>query len=332
MSMTGIIRVRVRNALSAAVRRVIPCVGALALAGQVTAAQPVRVMILDGESAGPYHQWRMTTPLLKRALEETGLFQVDVVTAPPAGADFTAFRPDFARHRAVVLNYDAPDERWPQGLKTSFEDYVRGGGGLVIVHAADNAFPGWKAFNEMAGVGGWRNRAAEAGPFWYFADGRLVSDASPGAAGSHGRRIPYQLQLRVDHPITRGLPKTWMHQGDELYARLRGPGRDMTVLATAYSDPANAGSGRDEPQLMVLRFGSGRIFHTTLGHDVAAMSSVDFVVTFQRGTQWAATGKVTQKVPRNFPARDVVSYRSDLAGMDPAFRKGLDPVDAAPRP
>ena len=120
-----------------------------------------------------------------------------------------------------------------------------------------------------------------------------------------------------------------MHQGDELYARLRGPGRNMTVLATAYSDPANAGSGRDEPQLMVLRFGSGRIFHTTLGHDVAAMSSVDFVVTFQRGTEWAATGKVTQKVPRNFPAPDVVSYRSDLAAMDPAYRKGLDPIDAA---
>jgi type 1 glutamine amidotransferase len=252
-----------------------------------------------------------------------------VVTAPPAGADFATFRPDFARHRAVVFNYDAPDERWPQGLKASFEDYVRGGGGLVIVHAADNAFPGWKAFNEMTGVGGWRNRAAEAGPFWYFADGRLVSDPSPGAAGSHGRRIPFQLQLRADHPITRGLPAAWMHQGDELYARLRGPGRNMTVLATAYSDRANAGSGRDEPQLMVLRFGSGRVFHTTLGHDVAAMSSVDFVVTFQRGTEWAATGKVTQKVPRNFPAPDVVSYRSDLAVMDPAYSKGLDPVDAA---
>jgi type 1 glutamine amidotransferase len=136
------------------------------------------------------------------------------------------------------------------------------------------------------------------------------------------------LTVRAEHPITHGLPKVWMHQGDELYARLRGPGRNMTVLATAYSDPANAGSGHDEPQLMVLRYGKGRIFHTTLGHDVAAMSSVDFIATFQRGTEWAATGKVTQKLPAGFPTATAVSYRSDLAAMDPAYHRGLDPLDA----
>ena len=52
----------------------------------------------------------------------------------------------------------------------------------------------------------------------------------------------------------------------------------MTVLATAYSDPSNNGTGRDEPQLMVLSYGKGRVFHTTMGHDVSALSSVDFVV------------------------------------------------------
>src|SRR5690349_8339796 len=280
------------------------------------AAAPLPVMILDGESGGPYHDWQHVTPALKKMLDETGLFSVTVVTAPPPGADFSGFSPDFTKYRAIVLNYDAPDDRWPAALKTSFEQYVSNGGGVVSVHAADNAFPGWRAFNEMVGVGGWRNRTEQAGPYWYERDGILTSDATPGRAGSHGRRVPFQVTVRdPNHPITKGLPRLWMHQGDELYARLRGPGKNMTVLATAFSDPANAGSGRDEPQLMVLRFGSGRIFHTTLGHDVAAMSSVDFVVTFQRGTEWAATGKVTQKVPRNFPAPDVVSYRSDLAAM-----------------
>ena len=118
-----------------------------------------------------------------------------------------------------------------------------------------------------------------------------------------------------------------MHQGDELYAKLRGPGRNMTVLATAYSDPANAGSGRDEPQLMVLSFGKGRIFHTTLGHDVNGMSCAGFVITLQRGTEWAATGEVTQKVPATFPTATTVSYRSDLAALDPGFVKGLNPLD-----
>jgi uncharacterized protein len=278
------------------------------------AAPPLRVMILDGESAGPYHQWQMVTPLLKKQLDQTGLFEVDVVTAPPAGASFAGFKPDFGKYLAVVLNYDAPDDRWPADLKASFERYVNDGGGLVVVHAADNAFPEWKAFNDMIGVGGWRGRTETAGPFWFLKDGKLTSDSSPGRAGSHGDRLPFRLTVRdPNHPITKGLPATWMHQSDELYAALRGPGRNMNVLASAYSDPANKGTGRDEPQLMVISYGKGRVFHTTLGHDVTALSSVDFVVTLQRGTEWAATGRVTQNVPADFPGPDAVSTRADLA-------------------
>jgi len=302
---------------------------ALLAAAASRAAGPVRVMILDGESGGPYHKWQLVTPVLRKVLDETGLFQVEVVTAPPAGGDFSAFKPAFSTCQVVVLNYDAPDERWSADLKAAFEQYVKNGGGVVAVHAADNAFPGWKAFNEMIGIGGWRGRTEQAGPLWYLTNGKLVSDTAPGHAGSHGIRVPFQLTVREpNHPITKGLPSVWMHQGDEMYAALRGPGQHMTVLATAYSDPANHGSGHDEPQLMVLGYGQGRIFHTTLGHDVNALSSVDFVVTFQRGTEWAATGAVTQKVPSTFPNAVTVSYRSDIAAMDPGFKNGLNPLDA----
>ena len=297
------------------------------------AAAPVRVMILDGESGGTYHNWRVTTQVLKRELDEVGLFEVQVVTAPPADGDFSTFRPDWGKYDVIVFNYDAPDERWPADLKASFENYMRNGGGLVTVHAADNAFPGWRAFNEMIGVGGWRGRDEKSGPHWYFSNGKLVSDDQPGKAGHHGLRRPFKMTARdLDHPIMRGLPKVWMHQGDELYDSLRGPGTNMTVLATAYSDPANGGTGLDEPLLMVSSFGKGRIFHSAVGHDALALSSVDAVVTLQRGVEWAATGKVTQKVPATFPNQDTVCYRSDLAALDPNYPKGLNPLDAPSPP
>ncbi len=285
------------------------------------AAGPIPVAILDGASGGAYHNWRLTTPVLKRELEETGLFKVTVITAPAWGGDFSQFHPGFAQFRAIVMNYDAPD--WPADLRAQFEKYVHDGGGLVIVHAADNAFPNWPAYNQMIGIGGWRKRDEHAGPHWYWQDGKLVADTTPGLAGQHGARLPIQLTVRdPEHPIMRGLPPVWMHASDELYAGLRGPGENMTVLATAHSDPKNHGTGKEEPMVMVLRYGKGRIFHTTLGHDVFAMSCVGFMTIFQRGTEWAATGRVTQKVPKDFPTAKTVSYRVDIAEMDPGFLNG----------
>ena len=285
------------------------------------APHPIKVLLLDGASGGPYHNWRLTTPVLKAELDETGLFEVTVVTAPQSNGDFTNFMPDLSRYHVIVLNYDAPD--WPENLRQQFEQFVGNGGGFVVVHAADNAFPNWPAYNSMIGVGGWRGRNEQAGPMWYFKDGKLVSDPSPGPAGAHGARLPFQVVTRQpEHPIMKGLPAVWMHAADELYGTLRGPGTNMTVLATAHSDPKNKGTDHDEPMVMVLKFGKGRVFHTTLGHDVAALSCVGFITIFQRGTEWAATGKVTLKAPATFPTADTVSFRADIAAMDPAFLNG----------
>ena len=258
-------------------------------------APAIRVMLLDGESAGTYHAWKLTTPVLKQELEETGLFQVDVVTAPPSSGDLSQFRPDFSQYRAVVFNYDAPD--WPPALKTSFERYMSAGGGLVVVHAADNAFAGWKAWNEMTGIGGWRNRTEKAGPFWFYREGKLVHDDLPGPAGSHGARLPFQVTTRVpEHPIMKGLPAVWMHEGDELYAALRGPGENMTVLATAHSQPSNHGTGKDEPILMALSYGKG----AGLSYDAGARRP----------------GAQLRRIHRHFSARDRVGrdWQGDAAG------------------
>jgi len=288
-------------------------------------AAKIPVAIVDGQSGGAYHNWKLTTQVLKLELEETGLFDVTVITAPQSDGDFSSFSPNFVQYKALVMNYDGPD--WPAGLKTQFEQYVSGGGGLVIVHAADNSFPNWPAYNEMIGIGGWRNRNENAGPYWYWKDGHVVSDPKPGPAGMHGARLPFQVTTRdANNPIMRGLPPVWMHVNDELYGMLRGPGKNMTVLATAHSDLKNKGTGYGEPMMMVLSYGKGRIFHTPMGHDVFALSCVGFMTIFQRGVEWAATGKVTQKVPADFPTAKTISYRVDIAEMDPAFLNGASEI------
>ena len=104
-----------------------------------------------------------------------------------------------------------------------------------------------------------------------------------------------------EHPIMAGLPNKWMHCQDELYDQLRGPARNVTVLASAISDPATGGTAEDEPLLMTIAYGKGRVFHTALGHGLEAIKCQGFATTLQRGVEWAATGKVTQKVPGDFP-------------------------------
>src|SRR3954454_6406334 len=124
---------------------------AVFLTASVSAA-PIQVMLLDGESGGPYHNWKLTTPILKKELEQTGLFRVTVVTAPPSEGDFSGFHPEFGKYQVVVSNLDSP--AWPENLRAELERYVQNGGGLAIVHAANNAFPDWPEYNQMTGIGG----------------------------------------------------------------------------------------------------------------------------------------------------------------------------------
>jgi type 1 glutamine amidotransferase len=157
----------------------------------------------------------------------------------------------------------------------------------------------------MIAIGGWGGRNEKSGPYLVWRDGQVVRDPKPGRGGGHGPQHKFPIVVRdPDHPITKGLPPVFMHYSDELYSWLRGPAKNVEVLATAYSDKEKRGSGEHEPMLMTISYGDGRVFHTALGHAGEQCRSVAFIATFQRGTEWAATGKVTQKVPDDFPGPD----------------------------
>lgn len=275
-------------------------------ADDASRAPKIRVLIVDGQNN---HDWKSTTPILKHIFEESGRFTVDVATSPAQGEDMSGFRPKFAEYDVVVSNYNG--EPWPDATQRDFESFVAGGGGFVSVHAADNAFPKWPAYNRMIGLGGWGDRTEKDGPYVYIGkDGKLVRDASVGSGGNHGTQHEFQVRTRdADHPIMRGLPEVWLHAKDELYERLRGPAEDMQVLATAFAAPEQGGSGHHEPLLMAIEYGNGRVFHTALGHADYSMNCVGFVTTLLRGTEWAATGEVTIPVPEDFPTAEKSSSR-----------------------
>lgn len=248
----------------------------------------LRVLLIDGQNN---HNWRATTPWIVAILENSARFDVKVHSA----IDVSKFDAQFDKFDVVVSNYNG--RPWPKKTCEAFERYVRAGGGFVSVHAANNAFAAWPAYNAMIGVGGWCGRNEKSGPYVRFKDGKITLDMSKGRGGSHGRQHEFVVKHRSAHPILDGLPEAWLHAQDELYDRLRGPAQNLSVLATAFSDKKTGGSGVDEPMLMTVRFGKGRIFHTTLGHSVLAMRGLGFQNTLQRGTEWAASGEVTIAPP-----------------------------------
>ena len=291
-----------------------------------------KALIIDGENN--HYIWPKTTLMMKDYLEQTGLFDVSIerkkytwkgedliekfplensqteaVKEPKTDPDFS---PDFNKYDVVISNLGWKASDLPEQTQKNLENYMKNGGGLVVVHAADNSWGNWLEFNKMIGIGGWGGRNTESGPYLYYdQNDTFHRDPSEGPGGAHGAQREFVIMTRAaDHPIMKGLPKEWLHTKDELYEYLRGPAENVTILATALSEKENPEKARNEPMLMTIDYGKGRIFHTTLGHMDYSMECVGFITTLQRGAEWAATGKVTQKVPKDFPTKATTSIRN----------------------
>ena len=284
--------------------------------------QPIKTLVVTGQNN---HIWRTSHVAIKQILENSGIFTVDFAISPAQGEDMSGFKPDFSAYQLIVLDYNG--DRWPAETDKAFLDYVNRGGGVVVYHAADNAFREWVEFNKIIGFGGWENRNETDGPYMYMKNGQLIFDNSPGRGGSHGSQHEFVLNCsNQNHPITKGLPARWRHVKDELYDRMRGPGTIKDVLFWSNSARDTGGSGRDELALFTVDYGKARIFHTTLGHagnsleDNPAMQCTGFQVTLLRGAEWAAAGQVTQPVPDDFPTATQCSLRRSYKYEIPPLR------------
>ena len=274
--------------------------------GSNTQASTIKALIIDGQNN--HKNWPQTTQMMKHRLVESKLFNViDNVTHAAQGED-SSFQPSFDNYDVVISNFGHRASPWNTQTKKSFESFVKEGGGLVVIHAADNSFPEWKAYNRMIGLGGWGGRSEKNGPYVYFNDsGELIRDTSAGPGGAHGPKTAFQITIRDSkHPITRGMPSMWLHVKDELYESLRGPAENMNVLATAYSTRTQ----HHEPMMLCIQYGKGRVFHTPMGHSNESQECVGFITTFLRGCEWAASGHVTEGTPKDFPTADTTSSRS----------------------
>ena len=323
------------------------------LAVVATAAEPIKVLIIDGRNN---HDWVRTTESCKATLEATGRFKVDVTTAPagftkpqPAkpkandaegkkaydealkawkkeeadfnkahAEDWNKWLPKFSDYAVIVNNYNGPE--WSGDMKDAFTEFVLKGGGLVNVHAANNAFTGWDNFNEMICVG-WRGATFEQRVAVDDATGKAIAVPeadekikTKGFGSGHGSKHAFVLKTRdADHPIMQGLPKEWLHASDELYHRMRGSPDHMDVLESAFSSEKVGGTEMHEPMVWWAKFNEGRVVTTSMGHLWAgdktfdALHCVGFQTILARSTEWAATGKVTIAVPEGFPTKDQTS-------------------------
>ena len=306
---------------------VLGLLGLLALPALADPTPPpgLSVLIVDGMNN---HDWPRATKIIRGVLESSGLFGVKVTTSPAADASEEAWdnwRPEFDKYDLVLSNFNGghkEDSRhWPTQIEKALEDYLNGGGGLVIYHSANNSFPNWPAYNQMIGLG-WRSPKFGPGLIVGPDEKVVVIPKDRGRNPGHGPEHDFQVTvLNTDHPVTKGLPKRWIHPHEQLTHGQHGPAKNVTVLSYAYSKD----TGENEVMDWVIPFGKGRVYVTMLGHlwkgrPDTAMRCIGFQTLLIRGCEWAATGEVTYPVPDDFPTATEIRVWAEATVKKPEDR------------
>ncbi|MBC7874523.1 MAG: ThuA domain-containing protein, partial [Ferruginibacter sp.] len=274
----------------------------------------VSVLIIDGFSN---HDWKETTREIKDILEETGMFKVDVSTSPSAVEDaaWVNWDPSFKNYDVVIQNsnnYSNKNLKWPERIEAQLEKYVRSGGGLYILHSANNSFPHWAAYDKMIGLG-WRPK--ETGFALELDSENNILRIPPGQGDktSHGKRFDATIKILTRHPVNKDFPGEWITPSMELYTHPRGPAENITVLSYA----ADSATKRKWPVEWLVKYGKGDVYNSSMGHlwkdEVYPVSyrCIGFQTILIRMVEWLATGKTTFPLPANFPTGISMSVRAE---------------------
>jgi len=215
----------------------------------------IRVLIVTGMD-WPGHHWRQTAPALRQLLEEDKRVAVRIVEDPHM-LDTAAL----TNYSVVLLHFQNWQVPGPgAAARENLQQYVKNGGGLMSVHFACGAW--YDEWPEFAGL---------IGRVW----------GGPKMRG-HDPRGPFTVQIvDRDHPATRGLKD--FETDDELYTCLVGDA-PIHLLAQAKSKVDN----KEYPMVFTRNYGKGRVFLTTLGHDVKAYTNSCVPQLLRQGCVWAA--------------------------------------------
>jgi type 1 glutamine amidotransferase len=272
----------------------------------------IKVLIVDGYSN---HDWPRTTRLARGILERSGVCEVSVSTVPVDTNDpaYARWLPAFRDFDVVVQTCNDLGHRgppWPAPAQAAFEEFVRGGGGVFILHSGNNAFADWPAYNQIIGLG-WRPK--DYGTALRIRDDESIERIPPGqgAGTSHGPRTDRVIHRLGDDPVHAGLPRAWKTPLIEVYTYARGPAENVTVLSWAEEPTTH----ERWPIEWTVQYGAGRVYNSTFGHvwadeaDPVDMRCAGFQTIFVRAMQWLAKQPVTYPVPADFPTEAATSLR-----------------------
>lgn len=205
------------------------------------AAEKTKVLLLGGRG----HDWRGFHEVTATLLEKTGDFELTL------SDNLDDLKADSIDKYDVVLFYGSGGNFTDEAQEKGLDEFVRGGGGLVGVHATD-------AFKK-------------SDVYWQMFGGRF----SGHGGGSFMMRIEDK-----SHPVMQAMSDFEIQ--DETYRNKYHP--EFKLQSLAHMDRGN------EQQAMVWqqKWGKGLIFNTTLGHGRAAWENPAFQKMLVRALYWVA--------------------------------------------